>query len=91
MLNRHDVAPLKQHMWTGETVGRFPDRTTHVPGELGAYLEGEFAALSGWIVASSGLARMSIAVRSLISWPRERTRCSSRSSCSRPSSRAPRP
>ena len=57
MLNRHDVAPLKQHMWTAATVGRFPDGTTHGPEELGAYLEGQFAALTGWhmeVVAIAG-------------------------------------
>src|SRR4051812_4824069 len=47
-LNRHDVSPLKEHMWTAGTVARFPDATTHGGEELGAYLEGQFAALSNW-------------------------------------------
>ena len=57
MLNRHDVSPLRQHMWTGETVARFPDRTTRGPDELAAYLEGQFAALTDWhmdVVALTG-------------------------------------
>ena len=57
MLNRHDLAPLKQHMWTAETVMRFPDRTTRGPEESATYLEGQFAALTGWhmeIVAIAG-------------------------------------
>ena len=57
MLNRHDVAPLKQHLWTAETVIRFPDRTVRGPEESGAYFEGQFAALSGWhmeVVAVAG-------------------------------------
>ena len=57
MLNRHDVAPLKQHLWTAETVIRFPDRTARGPDESGAYFEGQFAALSGWhieVVAVAG-------------------------------------
>jgi predicted ester cyclase len=57
MLNRHDVSPLKQHMWTAETVMRFPDRTTHGPEESAAYLEGQFAALTDWhmqVVAVAG-------------------------------------
>ena len=48
MLNRHDVSPLKQHMWTTQTVARFPDKTTRGPNELAAYLEGQFAALADW-------------------------------------------
>jgi steroid delta-isomerase-like uncharacterized protein len=48
MLNHHDVSPLKQHLWTVETVARFPDRTTHGAEELAAYLEAQFAALTDW-------------------------------------------
>jgi len=57
MLNRHDISPLKEHMWTAETVARVPDRTTRGPQELAAYLEGQFAALTGWhmdVVALAG-------------------------------------
>ena len=57
LLNRHDVSPLKEHLWTAETVGRFPDRTVRGPEEMGAYLEGQFAALTGWhmdVVAVAG-------------------------------------
>jgi steroid delta-isomerase-like uncharacterized protein len=57
MLNRHDVSPLKQHLWTTETVARFPDRTTRGAEELAAYLEGQFAALTDWhmdVVAVAG-------------------------------------
>jgi predicted ester cyclase len=57
MLNRHDVSPLKEHLWTAETVGRFPDRTVRGPDEMGTYLEGQFAALTGWhmdVVAVAG-------------------------------------
>lgn len=57
MLNRHDVSPLKEHMWTAETVVRFPDRTTRGPEEASDYFAGQFAALSGWhmeIVAVAG-------------------------------------
>jgi predicted ester cyclase len=57
MLNRHDVAPLKQHMWTAETMIRFPDRTTRGPEEASAYFAGQFAALAGWhmeVVAVAG-------------------------------------
>src|SRR3954447_16780130 len=36
MLNRHNVSPLKEHLWTPETVGRFPDKTVHGPEEMGA-------------------------------------------------------
>jgi hypothetical protein len=48
LLNRHDVAPLKEHLWTAEPVGRFPDRTVCGPEEAGDYLEGQFAALTEW-------------------------------------------
>jgi predicted ester cyclase len=57
MLNRHDVSPLKQHMWAEGTVARFPDRTTRGPDELAAYLEAQFAALTDWhmdVVALTG-------------------------------------
>jgi predicted ester cyclase len=57
MLNNHDVSPLKQHLWTAETVARFPDRTTRGGEELAAYLEGQFAALTDWhmdVVAIAG-------------------------------------
>ena len=57
MLNHHDVSPLKQHLWTEETVARFPDRTTRGAEELAAYLEAQFAALNDWhmdVVALAG-------------------------------------
>src|SRR4051794_41293140 len=57
MLNQHDVSPLKQHLWTTETVARFPDRTTRGAEELAAYLRGQFAALTDWhmdVVAVAG-------------------------------------
>ena len=46
MLTSHDVSPLKREMWTAETVGRFPDKTTRGPEEPGDYLEGQFATLT---------------------------------------------
>jgi limonene-1,2-epoxide hydrolase len=57
MLNHHDVSPLKQHLWTAETVARFPDTTTRGAEELAAYFDGQFGALTGWhmdVVAVAG-------------------------------------
>ena len=56
-LNRHDVAPLVEHMWTAETEMRFPDKTVRGPEQSAEYLNGQFAALDGWhmdIIAMAG-------------------------------------
>ena len=56
-LNRHDVAPLVEHLWTAETEMRFPDKTVRGPEQSAAYLNAQFAALKGWqmdIIAMAG-------------------------------------
>ena len=45
MLNEHRVAPLREHLWTDQSVERFPDRTCRGAQEIGAYLEEAFAAM----------------------------------------------
>lgn len=45
LINSHDVATLKEQVWTHEMVQRFPDRTCHGPQELAEYFETLFAAV----------------------------------------------
>lgn len=44
LINQHDIDALSQHVWSAETVERFPDRTCHGPHELAQYFSGLFAA-----------------------------------------------
>jgi steroid delta-isomerase-like uncharacterized protein len=44
MINKHDVAPLRQ-FWTDDTVERFPDRTCRGADEIADYFEDMFAAI----------------------------------------------
>ncbi len=55
LINRHDVAPLKQ-FWTEDTVERFPDQTCHGADEIAAYFERVFVAIPDLQIEVKGIA-----------------------------------